>query len=277
MLQSLKRRSTVLDDGWASVGPIRRTRRKSLAASTTPSFGLTRGLGFPGDNSARDSSLFKTPLRGLESGLGIHGSEMAKEGEIDQRKSAVNPSSAAKLDDRMDEAGGLATVPVQSTETARKILETLDRITSSPKGKLLDDELALIKSRPQPPLTMGMLNDHAQRSMQDPAGLTTHVAQSSQAARPSGHVFRHFGANSSQAVSGAVTVREARKTVSTRMSADTDDVETETKVSEATTVLLDNADGHLRGSEPPVESGLAAIKKDGFRMNVDTDVSCDVL
>jgi hypothetical protein len=62
--------------------------------------------------------------------------------------------------------GGLSFVPAQSSETARKILETLERMTPSPRGKSLEEELALVREQPPTVLTSSMLNNKASLTMQ---------------------------------------------------------------------------------------------------------------
>ena len=55
---------------------------------------------------------------------------------------------------------------VVQSETARKILETLDMMTPSPKEKSLDTELALVRERPPTELTASMMNEKARQTME---------------------------------------------------------------------------------------------------------------
>jgi hypothetical protein len=62
----------------------------------------------------------------------------------------------------------LPVVPVQSSETARKILETLERMTPTPRGKLLDEELALAREQPaSEPSSSLIKNDQAHLTQVD--------------------------------------------------------------------------------------------------------------
>lgn len=72
--------------------------------------------------------------------------------------------------------GGLSFVPAQSSETARKILETLERMTPSPRGKSLEEELALVREQPPTVLTSSMLNDKASLTMQVDSLLPSSIA-----------------------------------------------------------------------------------------------------
>lgn len=59
-----------------------------------------------------------------------------------------------------------ASVPERASATARKILETLDMMTPSPKQKSLDTELAFVRERPPTELITSMVNDKARQTMQ---------------------------------------------------------------------------------------------------------------
>lgn len=61
---------------------------------------------------------------------------------------------------------GHVMVPERASETARKILETLDMMTPSPQEKSLNTELALMRERPPTELTTSMMNEQALRTMQ---------------------------------------------------------------------------------------------------------------
>lgn len=71
-----------------------------------------------------------------------------------------------KEETRGSAMGTNASVPERASATARKILETLDMMTPSPKDKSLDTELALVRERPPTELTTSMINDKARQTMQ---------------------------------------------------------------------------------------------------------------
>lgn len=56
--------------------------------------------------------------------------------------------------------------PIQSSQTARRILETLEKLTPSPKGKPLDEELEGATERPPTELTPDTSNFRVRKSMQ---------------------------------------------------------------------------------------------------------------
>jgi hypothetical protein len=71
-----------------------------------------------------------------------------------------------KEETRGSAMGTTASVPERASATARKILETLDMMTPSPKEKSLDTELALVRERPPTELTTSMINEKARQTMQ---------------------------------------------------------------------------------------------------------------
>lgn len=150
-MQMLKRRSTVLDEGWTSGGPIRRTRHKAIVSITPSNLTQSRGLVFPATPYPSASLLtLASPIGGKRG-----------EGTPAQRNAVASPPKEKNT----LTASGNFYVPAQSSETARKILETLEKMTPSPKGKSLGDELAYVRDRPPTALTEGMLNDQARKSM----------------------------------------------------------------------------------------------------------------
>jgi hypothetical protein len=85
---------------------------------------------------------------------------------LQQEKSNVSNAQQQKEDTRGSTMGASASVPERASATARKILETLDMMTPSPKEKSLDTELALVRERPPTELTTSMINDKARQTMQ---------------------------------------------------------------------------------------------------------------
>eukprot|EP00249_Psilotum_nudum_P003704 c17169_g1_i1 orf=460-2334(+) len=150
--ERLKRRSSVLDDGWAIGGPSRRTRPKTLAVTASNNILNARGMGSAG--------IALPQLAAASVGLK---SQTAAKRQIERNNGAL-PSQLN--DDKKAVTSSLVSVPVQSSETARRILETLEKMTPSPKGKSLEEELILVRERPPTELTASMLNDHARKSME---------------------------------------------------------------------------------------------------------------
>ncbi|CAM6101317.1 unnamed protein product [Calypogeia fissa] len=149
--EMLKRRSIVLDEGWSSGGPIRRTRHKAVVSATPAKLSQSRGVVFPATPVPSSSLLgLPTPIGG-----------MRREGTPSFR----NASPPAPTEKTALTPSGNFYVPAQSSATARKILETLEKMTPSPKGKSLGDELAYVRGMPPTALTEGMLNDQARKSM----------------------------------------------------------------------------------------------------------------
>eukprot|EP01018_Ginkgo_biloba_P005473 Gb_18080 [translate_table: standard] len=150
--QMLKRRSSVLDDGFASVGPIRRTRMKSTF--TTPS---TK----PDPSAPNDNQLI--PLLSPRYDSSRNALSIKRTSEM-ERQIDVFPTFPARDNVTKSMGVGLAFVPPQSSETARKILEHLDRMVPSPKEKSAEAQLAIARDKSPSQLTVSMLNGHARRS-----------------------------------------------------------------------------------------------------------------
>ncbi|KAL3684047.1 hypothetical protein R1sor_002069 [Riccia sorocarpa] len=145
--EMLKRRSTVLDDSYASVGPIRRTRHKALNSPAPAT--SARASAFPLQTASGSSVM---TLSSSQRFAGTATNQKNAGPVTGQEKGSLAVS-------------GMSYVPVQSSETARKILETLEKMTPSPTGKSLEEELSYVRSKPPATLTENMLNEHARRSM----------------------------------------------------------------------------------------------------------------
>ncbi|OAE24733.1 hypothetical protein AXG93_2016s1380 [Marchantia polymorpha subsp. ruderalis] len=146
--EMLKRRSTALDDSYASVGPIRRTRQKAFISPAPIS---TRGSAYQ-ITSTSGSAIMGIPSPQLGKSAALPTSQRSVVSTAVQEKSGLGVSA-------------ISYVPAQSSETARKILETLEKMTPSPKGKSLEEELSFVRDRPPTTLTESMLNEQARKSM----------------------------------------------------------------------------------------------------------------
>ncbi|XP_077225695.1 uncharacterized protein LOC143858895 [Tasmannia lanceolata] len=152
--QVLKRRSSVLDNDIGSVGLIRRTRQKSNLMSESKDFNI----------SVRGSPL-SIPLTPVISGA-LQGSisSIQKPVPLDESKNVTSHLRATE--DRISTAA-FSSVPPQSSEMARKILQHLDKLVPSPKEKSSEFKLAMARDRSPTKLTRNMLHGRALRSMDD--------------------------------------------------------------------------------------------------------------
>ncbi|KAJ8649610.1 hypothetical protein MRB53_002633 [Persea americana] len=147
--QLLKRRSSVLDDDFGSVGPIRRIRQKSSMMSPS-----------------KDRNVNSVPLLPLLSdSTCVSKSSIQKlHPLVEPKHYDLNPQAAENGNVKISNASFPA-VPPQSSEMARNILEQLDKLVPSPKEK--SSELKLVMARENPPLklTLENLNGRALMSM----------------------------------------------------------------------------------------------------------------
>ncbi|CAK9860233.1 unnamed protein product [Sphagnum jensenii] len=163
---SKKRRATALDGAdYSSGGPMRRLRQRSSLYTPSPARGVQKQPGLDQFPPPPARTLQMTTMEAkqnqstVRSGKGVM-SEARKNGpELKNKRDEERRGSVGPL-------GGLSFVPAQSSETARKILETLERMTPSPRGKSLEEELALVREQPPTVLTSSMLNDKASLTMQ---------------------------------------------------------------------------------------------------------------
>ncbi|XP_058105707.1 nuclear pore complex protein NUP1 [Magnolia sinica] len=133
--QVLKRSSSVLDNDFGSGGPMRRIRQRYNMIS-------------PPKDQVSISSIQKPLL-------------------LDGRNyNTSNPLATGNGDNRISSAT-LPSVPPQSSEMARKILQQLDKLVPSPKGKSSELEVAMARDKSPTKLTLNMLNGRALRSMED--------------------------------------------------------------------------------------------------------------
>ncbi|XP_068649750.1 nuclear pore complex protein NUP1-like isoform X2 [Aristolochia californica] len=134
--QALKRRSSVLDTDFGHSGPIRRIRQKSNLMTPSKS----------------TSSLPMTLMKPL-------GSDAEKLAELDR------PSNLQSSENG-NERRTYTSVPPQSSEMARKILQQLDKLVPSPKEKSLEQKLALAREKSPSRLTTDMLSGRALKSIE---------------------------------------------------------------------------------------------------------------
>ncbi|XP_078442704.1 nuclear pore complex protein [Wolffia australiana] len=141
--QALKRRSSVLENDIGSVGPIRRIRQKS--SSITPLRSLTQEL----------PSLVSQPTNFLDSA------------EPSSSAQKVHPpivgESMEGVEDRVNRADYFS-VPPQSREMAKKILQQLDKLVPSPKEKGSETK-TIFRDEPPSKLTVDMLHGQALKNV----------------------------------------------------------------------------------------------------------------
>eukprot|EP00252_Welwitschia_mirabilis_P012319 TRINITY_DN2732_c0_g1_i2.p1 TRINITY_DN2732_c0_g1~~TRINITY_DN2732_c0_g1_i2.p1 ORF type:complete len:1526 (+),score=336.21 TRINITY_DN2732_c0_g1_i2:307-4884(+) len=144
--EMLKRRSCVFEEDASSVGPIRRTRQRLIAPPKS----------FDRADLVSDYSVnLSTPLPPRVSGQLDSGNKLLVGYEKPlQVQNNIPPN---------DQLRG-AFVPQKSTETARKILEQLERMVPSPKEKSPEALLATARDKSPGQLTDSMLNGPARRS-----------------------------------------------------------------------------------------------------------------
>ncbi|XP_068634581.1 nuclear pore complex protein NUP1-like isoform X2 [Aristolochia californica] len=134
--QALKRRGSVLDADFGSGGPIRRIRQKSNLMTPLKS----------------TSSPPRTPMGPL-------GSDAQMLAELDR---PTELQSTENEHERM----AYTSVPPQSSEMARKILQQLDKLVPSPKDKSSEQKLAVDREKSPSKLTTDMLSEQALTSME---------------------------------------------------------------------------------------------------------------
>lgn len=146
--QVLKRRSSVLDDDFSSGLPIRRTRHKPIFVTQSrnpdPS-GSTSNQLIPFLSPRNDGE--RTVLESVKKRT-----EFEKQNAFYSREATTKELCAGPC------------IPPQSSETARKILEHLDRMVPSPKEISAEAQLAIARDKSPSQLTVSMLNGPARRS-----------------------------------------------------------------------------------------------------------------
>lgn len=132
-LQMLKRRSSVIDDSWASAGTIRRIRQKSFG----------------------DVSSFSTPFTGFNSSMTDVGpsipfsssSHEAGQNTFDKKtKETDGSNTVVPLSQVREDAHEVCTVPSHSSLTAQKILEHIDGKLPPPKENSSQETLTFCDS-----------------------------------------------------------------------------------------------------------------------------------
>lgn len=146
--QTLKRRSSVLDDDFTSGGPIRRTRHKPIFVSQ---------LRNPDPSGSTSNQLipFLSPRNDGERTM----LESARKPTEFEKQNAFHSREATTKELYLGPC-----IPPQSSETARKILEHLDRMVPSPKEISAEAQLAIARDKSPSQLTVSMLNGPARRS-----------------------------------------------------------------------------------------------------------------
>ena len=87
-------------------------------------------------------------------------------GHLQMKSALLHSEQKEGKSERQSTSLGHHNFGVVQSETARKILETLDMMTPSPKEKSLDTELALVRERPPTELTASMMNEKARQTME---------------------------------------------------------------------------------------------------------------
>ncbi|KAH9290775.1 hypothetical protein KI387_034892, partial [Taxus chinensis] len=156
-----KRSSSVLDDGMTSTGPIRSTRQKT--SFYTP-------LRNSDPSSSTGNQLNPLSLHVNDSRQNALASVFRKPMEIEKQNDDLSAFQSQEEPTKYLSAN-LTCVPQQSSETARKILEHLDRMVPSPKEKSAEAQLAIARAKSPTRLNVSMLNGHARRSTETIDGI----------------------------------------------------------------------------------------------------------
>ncbi|XP_008810621.2 nuclear pore complex protein NUP1-like [Phoenix dactylifera] len=122
--QVLKRGISALDSDFGSVGPIRRIRQKSNMIS------LTKDI-----HSRLPGNLLPSPSTPLDNGFIQGSASMQKTVGLDDQKHDNIDLQISEKGDNRKAYENIALTPLQSIETARKILQQLDKLVPSPKER----------------------------------------------------------------------------------------------------------------------------------------------
>ncbi|KAK9122959.1 hypothetical protein Sjap_012561 [Stephania japonica] len=155
--QVSKRRSSVLDNDIGSIGPIRRIRQKTNLVSPFKSAGLaTPGTSLLGPATTASADL-------------MLGTTSSNWNPLPTSETKHNTSSHRHMEnlDSSNPDMRFDSVPSQSNEMARKILQQLDKLVPSPRERSSDLKLATTVGKPPTKLTPNMLHGQALRSMED--------------------------------------------------------------------------------------------------------------
>lgn len=153
-LQMLKRRSSVIDDSWASAGTIRRIRQKSFG----------------------DVSSFSTPFTGFNSsmtdvGPGIpftSSSHEAGQNTFDKKTEETDGSNTVVPPFQVrEDAHEVCTVPSHSSLTAQKILEHIDGKLPPPKENSSEETLTFVRDNSSSQLTLDLCDSDVQKKYKD--------------------------------------------------------------------------------------------------------------
>ncbi|KAL5999403.1 hypothetical protein ACLOJK_040863 [Asimina triloba] len=135
MTEVLKRSNSALGDDFGSGGPVRRIRQKYNMVS-------------PSKDEPPISSIQRPILS-------------------DGRKYGTSNRLATENGHKHISNATFPSVPAQSTEMARKILQQLDKLVPSPKEKSSEQKLPVNREKSPAKLTLSMLSGRALRSMED--------------------------------------------------------------------------------------------------------------
>ncbi|KAK9170250.1 hypothetical protein Syun_002390 [Stephania yunnanensis] len=155
--QASKRRSSVLENDISSIGPIRRIRQKTNLVSPFKSSGLaTHGTPLLGPATTASADL-------------VLGSTSSNRNLLPTIETKHNTSSHRPLEnlDGSNPDMHFDSVPSQSNEMARKILQQLDKLVPSPRERSSDLKLAASVGKAPAKLTPNMLHGQALKSMED--------------------------------------------------------------------------------------------------------------
>ncbi|KAJ7566700.1 hypothetical protein O6H91_02G114800 [Diphasiastrum complanatum] len=127
-----KQKSSVLESGLTSTGLVRRTRHKTFSSADQDG------------RFARHFCSVAPPLAMLASPAEVS-SILSPDVPTEEGRTLV--ATHDEKDETRKRSGASSFIPVKSSETARKILEALERMTSPAKEKLLDEEIVHARSR----------------------------------------------------------------------------------------------------------------------------------
>ncbi|KAJ6807697.1 uncharacterized protein M6B38_171000 [Iris pallida] len=128
-----RRMNSNLEDGFASVGPMRHVRPKNMTTTAPTGATPSRSNGFPFLSKTSDAFSAQGNLEPSPSKGGF-----------------LNLQSTNRDDEASEFAAGSLTVHPQSSKMAKRILEHLNRTVPSPKEKSSELKLAIARTTPRP-------------------------------------------------------------------------------------------------------------------------------
>ncbi|KAJ4970867.1 hypothetical protein NE237_003966 [Protea cynaroides] len=154
--QVSKRRNSVFDNDIGSIGPIRRIRQKTNLMSPKSSGLLVPATPIPTPGTAFGSDVAQGSVSSTQKPL-----------RLKESKHNIPKMRLAEDCDNSVPSTSFASVPSQSSEMARKILQQLDKLVPSPKEKSSELKLDIAREKSPAKLSVSMLHGQALRSVEE--------------------------------------------------------------------------------------------------------------